>query len=95
LLDGGGAEGIGGGQADLPPFGLEPVGQLRHRRGLAAPVDAGDHDHGGLVRRKVHGPVARGPVLLQILLQHGDHVVARVDPLGVEGLLDVLADRRN
>ena len=64
LLDGGGAERVGGAEHDAQALVLRQVpGELADRRRLAGPVDAGDHDHGRRMAQ-VDAAVAVGPRLL-------------------------------
>ena len=59
LLDGGGAERVGGGEDDASALGPVAAGELADGRGLAGPVDADDQDDRGR-RRPRRARVANG-----------------------------------
>ena len=57
LLDGGGAEGVGGAEQDAVALGLEAGGEFADGGGLAGAVHAHHQDHGGRLRRRAAGPL--------------------------------------
>ena len=66
LVDGGGAEGVGGAEHDAAVLGDQDPGELADGGGLAGAVDADDEHHAGLavgagdLEAAVHGRVDEG-----------------------------------
>ncbi|MCY1414227.1 hypothetical protein D9M71_296700 [compost metagenome] len=73
LLDGGGAEGVAGGEHDLPALQLQLLRQLADGGGLADAVHADHQDHVGIalfdLQRLFHRPQQAGEFFLQRLVQ--------------------------
>ena len=103
LVDGGGAERVGGGEDDRATFGGVATRELADGRGLAGPVDADDEDHrraAGDRRARAPGEVARdeqrGELEPDRRLRTG-RVVApagALDEVDGEGRPDVAGDER-
>ncbi len=72
LLDGGGSEGIAGGEDDFFVLGGEVGGEFGDGGGFAGAVDAGDHDDGGWCGGEVEGAVLFGPIVDEFFLEEGE-----------------------
>ena len=89
LGDGGGAEGVAGGDHHFLAFVLAIFGELGDGGRLAGAVDAGDHDDGGPARGELI-PGRRGQQRLELVLDERVHLAG--DFLVLVGLLDAADD---
>ncbi len=88
LFDGGGAEGVAGGDHDGLTLGFEITSELGDGGGFAGPVDSGDEDDGGAGGCEVEFAGFGGPVGFHFRLEEVEDFVAGGDlvffPGGVE-----------
>ena len=103
LVDGGGAERVGGGEDDRSPLRRVAAGELADRRGLAGPVDADDEDdRRAPVDRRPRRPVevARDEQRAELGADRGLGAARVAAPAGAlddihrEGRADVAGDER-
>ncbi len=89
LLDGGGAEGVGGGEHDLASLVMEELGELGGGGGLAGAIDADDEHHLRPALKRCEGCDLRGQDPAHMLARDL-HDVGPVElaPLGFEVVHD-------
>ena len=94
LSHGCGAECIGRGEQNAVPIVGERLGDLRHRRGLARAVDAGDQDHGRFHGCDREAAIGAGKASLELALERLQCVVASGRVASAVGLAQLVDDCR-
>ena len=91
LLDGGGAEGIGGGEHDGFALALEEVGEFGGAGGFADAIDADDEDDAGFAGKLWEGGDLRGQDFEDFFAADVDDFIGfEAATFGAQGLEDVL-----
>ena len=86
LFDGGGAEGIGGGQEDRFPFVVEAAGEFAGGGGFAGTVDADHHNDEGRGVDAGEGPFGGGEDLEEMLTDEAANFAGVADEFAVDAL---------